>query len=199
MNRYPIQIRTRREEPLSRWLWLVKWFLLIPHYLVLAVLYAAFVVLTLIAYLAVLFTGRYPHAIFSFNVGVMRWSWRVGYYGYNVLGTDQYPPFTLAEVPDYPAGLHADYPPRVKRWLPLVAWLFALPHILIISALTGAATYQYQTSSTTTVSVPMGLVSVGILVAGFALLFTARYPRGLYDLLVGVARWSWRVVGYVRC
>jgi hypothetical protein len=197
MNRYPIQIRARREGPLSRWLWLVKWFLLIPHYLVLAVLYAAFVVLTLVAYVAVLFTGRYPHGIFSFNVGVMRWAWRVGYYGYNVLGTDRYPPFTLAEVPDYPAGLHADYPPPLKRWQPLVAWLFAIPQLLIVGALTGAASYTYHPNSTTTVSVPIGLVSVGILVAGLALLFAARYPRGLYDLLVGVARWSWRVVAYL--
>jgi hypothetical protein len=197
MSRYPLQVRARRDAPLSRWLWLVKWLLLIPHYLVLGVLTAAFVVLTLVAYVAILVTGRYPHAIFSFNVGVLRWAWRVGYYGYNVLGTDRYPPFTLAEVPDYPAGLRVDYPPRPPRWLPLVAWLFAVPQLLIVGALTGVASYQFQPNSTTTISVPMGLVSVGVLVAGFALLFTRRYPRGLYNLLVGVARWSLRVVAYI--
>jgi hypothetical protein len=197
MNRYPVQVRAHRDTPLSRWLWLVKWLLLIPHYIILAGLAIAFVVMTLVAYVCVLFTGRYPHGIFSFNVGVLRWGWRVGYYGYEALGTDRYPPFTLAEVPDYPAGLHIDHPPRIPRWLPLVAWLFAIPHLLIVGALTGVASYQWQLTATTTVSVPMGLVSVGVLVAGFALLFTERYPRGLYDLLVGVARWSLRVVAYV--
>jgi hypothetical protein len=141
MNRYPLRIEARRDESLSRWLWLVKWLLLIPHVFVLAVLWVGFVVLTLVAYLAVLFTGRYPHAIFSYNVGVLRWSWRVGY-GYEALGTDRYPPFTLADVPDYPARLTVTESPRPPRWLPLVAWLFAIPHVLLLGGLTGAATWK---------------------------------------------------------
>ena len=129
MNRYPLRVEARRDEPLSRWLWLVKWLLLIPHILILAVLWVGFLVLTVVAYLAVLFTGRYPHAIQAYNVGVLRWAWRVNYYGYQALGTDRYPPFTLADVPDYPARLHLDEPARPQRWLPLVAWLFAMPHL----------------------------------------------------------------------
>ncbi|HLL65917.1 MAG TPA: DUF4389 domain-containing protein [Micromonosporaceae bacterium] len=162
MNRYPVQVRARRDAPLSRWLWLVKWVLLIPHYVVLAVLWVAFVALTALAYLAVLFTGHYPHTIFTFNVGVLRWTWRVGYYGYQVLGTDRYPPFTLAEVPDYPAGLTADRAPRLPRWLPLVAWLFAIPHALIVAALNGAGSWEIYRDTTTTVHAPLGLVSVGV-------------------------------------
>jgi hypothetical protein len=196
MNRYPLRVEARQDETLSRWLWLVKWALLLPHYLVLAVLWVGFIVLTLLAYLAVLFTGRYPAAIRAYNLGVMRWSWRVNYYGYQALGTDRYPPFTLADVPDYPARLRLTETSPPPRWLPLVAWLLAVPHLVLLAALSGAATWTIDTGDTTT-SAPLGLVTVGILIAGLSLLFTARYPRGLYDLLVGVARWNLRVLAYL--
>ena len=198
MNRYPVQVQARPDTP-GRWLWLVKWLLLIPHYIVLAFLWLAFIVMTLVAYLAVLFTGRYPQAIFNFNLGVLRWNWRVGYYGYQALGTDRYPPFTLAEVADYPAVLHIDYPPRPKRWLPLVAWLLAIPQLLVISALNSSGTWQvYRNGSGQAWATwTLGLLGILVLIVGLALLFTGRYPRGLYDLLVGIARWTLRVVAFV--
>jgi hypothetical protein len=193
---YPVQVRARRDPNLSRWLWIIKWIMLIPHYIVLFFLWVAFVVLVLVAYVVVLFTGRYPQAIFDFNVGVLRWSWRVGYYGYEVLGTDRYPPFALADVPDYPAGLEVEYRPNPPRWLPLVAWLLAFPHWLILSALNGASTVSVRSDDAASV-VRIGLVGAAVLVIGVALLFTGRQLTGLYDLLVGVARWSLRVVAYV--
>lgn len=197
MNRYPLRVEARYDEPLSRWLWLIKWLLLIPHYVVLAFLYTGLVVLTLVAYAAVLITGRYPRTIATYNLGVLRWSWRVGYYGYQALGTDRYPPFTMADIPDYPARLALDDTPRPPRWLPLVAWLFATPHLLILGALAGAVAWQANDSSGARTAVPLSVLTIGILIAGFGLLFTGRYPRGIYDLLVGVGRWNLRVMSYL--
>jgi hypothetical protein len=194
MNTYPVRVAARPDEP-GRWLWLVKWLLLIPHYVVLAVLWVAFVALTLVAYVVVLFTGRYPAGIFDFNVGVLRWTWRVGYFGYSALGTDRYPPFTLADVPNYPARLAIDGPPSPPRWLPLVAWLLALPHLLIVGLLTGGG---WSTGTADwRVSYGAGVLGVLVLVAGVALLFTGRYPAGLFGFVVGVNRWVLRTVAYV--
>ena len=197
MNHYPVHVRTYRDARLSRWLWLVKWLLLIPHAVVLVFLWVAFVALTLVAYVAVLFSGRYPRSIFDFNVGVLRWTWRVGYYGYQALGTDRYPPFTLAEVPDYPAGLTIDRPARLPHWLPLLAWLFAIPHLLLVGAFISAATWETDVNGQAVNTGSLSVVGAAVLVLGFGLLFTGRVLTGLYDLLVGVARWGLRVLAYL--
>jgi Domain of unknown function (DUF4389) len=81
---------------LNRWLPLVKWFLAIPHYIVLFFLGIAAVVCIVIAWFAILFTGRYPRGLFDFVVGVGRWTARVSAYAF-LLVTDRYPPFSLSE------------------------------------------------------------------------------------------------------
>jgi hypothetical protein len=199
---HPVLVRGRLEEPLSRWLWLVKWLLLIPHYIVLAFLFLAFALVTVVAFFAILFTGRYPRALFDFNLGVLRWSWRVSYYGYSALATDRYPPFSLAEKPDYPATLDIAYPQRLSRGLVLVKWwLLALPHYILLGLLVGGTSYTVTSvtdGQTITWTIATGsLLSLLVFFAGVGLLFTARYPRGLYDFAMGVDRWVLRVTAYV--
>lgn len=82
------------EQDLNRWLPLVKWLLAIPHYIVLIVLYIAALVAVVVAWFAILFTGRYPRGLFDFVVGVGRWGLRVEAYAF-LLVTDRYPPFSL--------------------------------------------------------------------------------------------------------
>jgi hypothetical protein len=195
---FPLSVRARFDQP-GRWLWLVKWLLLIPHYFVLAFLWLAFVFVTLIAFFAILFTTRYPRGLFDFNVGVLRWTWRVNYYGYTALASDRYPPFTLADVPDYPARLEMEYPRRLNRWLPLVKWLLAFPQYLLVGALLGsgyAVASDMDDRGVVYYSGP-SLLGACVLIAAVALLFTAHYPAGLYDLVVGVNRWSYRLVAYL--
>jgi hypothetical protein len=194
---YPAALAARLDEPLSRWLWLAKWLLAIPHLIVLAILWLAFVVLTVVAWFAVVISGRYPRAIFDFNVGVLRWTWRVSYYGYGGLGTDRYPPFSLDREPDYPATLEIAYPGAQSRLTALGRLVLAFPHLLIIGVFVGGGAYWLDDASSWHFTSPWsGLIGLLVLIAGFALLFTGRYPRGLFQLVVGLNRWVLRVVAY---
>lgn len=137
---YPTRLDGQLDPQLTRWMWLVKWLLAIPHYVVLALLWVAFLVVTVVAGVMILFTGRYPVSLFEFAVGVLRWNWRVAFYANGVLGTDRYPPFTLART-DYPAAFDVAYPARLSNWQVLVkSWLLALPHLLM-----GINRWMYRT------------------------------------------------------
>ncbi|MCH7652267.1 MAG: DUF4389 domain-containing protein [Chloroflexi bacterium] len=183
---YPVSVEGELSADLSRWLWLVKWILIIPHIVVLIFLWIAFIAMTVVAFFAIVFTGRYPRGIFGFNVGVLRWTWRVGFYSYSALGTDRYPPFSL-ESRDYPANLEVEYPERLSRGLVFVKWwLLAIPHYIVMSFLSGGAGPRAGG----------GLTGVLVLFAAVVLLFKGRYPQDIYDLVIGFNRWSFRVVAY---
>ena len=196
----PVALTAQLDPGLSRWQWLVKWFLAVPHFLVLSLLWLAFFVVTVLAGCAVLFTGRYPRSLFEFNLGVLRWSWRVSFYAASGgIATDRYPPFTLGPAPGYPATLDIAYPARLSRGLVLVKWwLLAIPQYVIVglllngwwgwSSVGGGGPRLDQGGG--------GILGLLVLITGIVLLFTGRYPRPLFDLIVGLNRWIYRVVAY---
>ena len=195
---YPVHVEADPPPAASRWLWLVKWLLAVPHYIVLIALWVAFVVLSVVAFFAILLTARYPRAIFDFNVGVLRWSWRVSYYAYGALATDRYPPFTLADVDGYPAHLDIEYPQHLSRGLVLVKWwLLAIPHFIVLGFLIGSGAWVASQTRDWPWVWSGGLLDFLVLVAAVVLLFTGSYPRPLYDLLLGLNRWVLRVAAYV--
>ena len=181
---YPVSVEGELADDLSRWLWLVKWLLAIPHYIILLFLSIALLVLTVFAFFAILFTGRYPRGIFDFNVGVLRWAWRVVFYSYSALATDRYPPFSL-DSRDYPATLEVEYPERLSRGRVLVKWwLLAIPHYIVVGILHGGSGGYGGLTSTLAVFAAVGL------------LFTGRYPRDIFELVLGFNRWGIRVAAY---
>jgi hypothetical protein len=185
---YPARVTARLDQPLSRWLWLVKWILVLPHYVVLAFLWLAFAVLSVVAGIAILVTGRYPKGIFEFNVGVLRWTWRVQYYAIGAFATDRYPPFSLQDDPEYPAHFDVEYPGQLSRGLVLVKWwLLAIPHYLVLSLFVGGTWAAWHFG---------GLVSVLAVIAAIIVAFTGSYPGSIYDFVLGMNRWVLRVAAY---
>jgi hypothetical protein len=173
-----VRVRGDFDAP-SRWLWLLKWCVLaLPHYPILILLYLVYPLSTVAAGVVILCSGRYPRPLFEFNVGVLRWSWRVMNYRFPMNSTDKYPPFTLASRPHYPGDLAVDYPERLKNWAVLVKWLLAIPQVLLCWSM----------------EAPLQVLCV---ISAVALLCTGTIPQGMFDLLMGMVRWRYRVAVYV--
>jgi len=184
---YPVFLRGELSQPPGRGWWLLKWLLGIPHYIVLAFLWIAYVVVWIIAFFAILFSAKYPKSLFDFNVGVLRWSWRVGFYSYQALGTDKYPPFSLETKPDYPADLTVEYPEKLSRGLVLIKWwLLAIPHYIVIAFFQGG----YGREQTP------GLTVILAIFGAIVTLFTGKYPDSIFKLVVGFNRWTYRTAAY---
>jgi hypothetical protein len=175
----PVRVRSAIDAP-SRRLWLVKWCVLaVPHYPILIGLYLLYPLVTIAAGIAIVFTGRHPRALFDFNVGVLRWSWRLMNYRFPMNCTDKYPPFTLASVPDYPADLEVDYPESLtNRTVLLQRWLLGLPQIILCWSLEP-------------------FLQALCVVNAVWLLCVGTINQGMFDLLMGIVRWRYRVAVYV--
>jgi Domain of unknown function (DUF4389) len=173
---YPARVDIEYQEPLNRWLPLVKWLLAIPHYILLFILYFAAWFALIAAFFMVLFTRSYPPALFQFIVGVFRWHERVTAYIY--LMRDEYPPFALEPEPGEPVTVDVEYPEDgVDRWRPLVAWLLAIPYLFVASIIAYIA-------------------QILVFFAFFAILFTRKFPRGMFDIVLVSQRWLLRGYAY---
>ena len=193
---YPARLDGHLDPGLSRWLWVVKFVLVIPHIVVLAFLWLAVTVLTVVAGFSILFTGRYPRSIFDFNLAVMRWTWRVSFYAISAFGTDRYPPFSLQPEPDYPATFTVDYPEQLSRGLVLVKWwLHALPHYLVVAIFAGG--WGVGWTGGWRMASGGGLIALLALVAAVVLAVRGRYPESIFDFVMGMNRWCYRVLAYV--
>jgi hypothetical protein len=185
---YPVTLKGELALPPARGWWLIKWLLAIPHYVVLFFLFIAFIIVCIIAFFAILFTGKYPRGLFNFNSGVLRWSWRVGFYSYQALGTDKYPPFSLQPDSSYPADLDIPYPENLSRGLIWVKWwLLAIPHYIIVGFFQGG--WGMRNGG--------GLTTVLAIFGAIVLLFTGKYPADIFKLVIGMNRWVYRVAAYV--
>lgn len=172
---YPVQVGIQHQEEYSRFMPLIKWLLLFPHYVCLFFLGFGAIFVGIYAFFAVLVTARYPEGAFDYIAGLQRWGLRVA--AYHSLMVDEYPPFTLDDVPDYPARFAIAYPEHVERWRPLVAWLLIFPYIFVAGVLAFAAGF---------------LVLIGF----FAILFTKSFPRGLFEFVEVALRWTYRANAY---
>src|SRR5581483_5409884 len=175
---FPAKLDGHLDQP-SRWLWLVKWLLLVPHYVVLLFLWIGFAALSLAAFVVL---------IFGFNVGVLRWTWRVAFYAFAANGTDRYPPFTLADVADYPARLAVAYPEEQRHGLPLIGrWLLGVPQYIVAGVFAGCPATLGWTAGGDSWTTPGfgGLVGLLVFVAALVLLFRGEYPRSIFDFVLG--------------
>ena len=171
---YPLVFDVEYPERLSRLLIFFKGLLAIPHLIILYALMAVAGAVTVVAWFAILFTGRYPKGLFDFVVGINRWQNNVD--AYVLLLRDEYPPFSLS-AGQYPVTFDIEYPERLSRLLIFVKWLLIIPHLIVVLFL-------------------VIVYGITLVIAWFAILFTGRYPKGMFDFAVGLLRWGARINAY---
>jgi len=172
---YPVITEFDRQDEYSRLLPLVKWLLALPHWFVLAFIWIGAFFAVVASWFMVLFTGKYPAGIHGFVTGTYRWTTRVT--AYTMLMTDRYPPFSFDADDEYPARFDIAYTESIARWRPLVHWLLVIPYAIVAGVL-------------------VWLAYVVSFIAFFAILFTKKFPEGLFDFNVVAFRWQNRSSGY---
>jgi len=191
---YPVTLNIEYPERLNRWLIFVKWLFVIPAYIAYALISGGGFNLSFVrgggfggdtrfaisgagsivlgTALVILFRGYFPRWVFDFQVALFRWSWRIT--SYFALLRDEYPPVQG----EHPVWFDVEYPERLNRWLVLVKWLLLFPHYVVLF-------FLYIVLLATSI------------ISWFSILFTRRYPPGLFTFAVGVFRWSARVQAYL--
>jgi hypothetical protein len=174
---YPVGLEVDYPEGgIARWRCFFQGFLAIPHLFVLWFVALGAYFAFIYAWFAILFTGRYPAGVFNFITGALRWGTRVTVFSY--LMSERYPPFSTDHDPGYPARAQFGYPEGgIARWRPLFQWILAFPHLIVLG-LVGIA------------------VVFAMIYAWFAILFTRRFPPGVFEFVSGVLRWTTRVNAY---
>lgn len=173
----PIRLDVDYPESSSRLLnglLFIKFILAIPHLLIIYALGILLNVIALIAIVAILFTKKYPRGLFDFAVNIVRWQTNVG--SYILMLRDEYPPFSW-DAGQYPVTFEVDYPENPARFAPLYKWILVIPNLIVwyIFALIAVVLW---------------------LVAWIAIIFSGKFPRGMFDFIVGVMRWQNRIYGY---
>lgn len=171
---YPVRFDVAYPQGENRLMLLVRWLLVIPHMIVLAVLQWVANVLLFLMLFVLLFSARFPESIFGFMSGVLRWQYNATAY---LMFHNSYPPFSLDAGEYAPVAFEVDRQVTYSRWLPFVKWLLVFPHVVILAALAVAGFFVY-------------------FFVFFAVLVTGSYPRGAFDFLVGVGRWNARASAY---
>ena len=172
---YPVTYLLDAPPSLSRWLWIFKSLLLIPHWIILWVLGFVSCFVLFFMWIAILISGKRPRGMFDFMLGINRWSMRVNAYSSHL--TDKYPPFSMDDADDYPMRLTAEFDPRANRLTAFFRWILVIPHWIIVGVL--------------------GFVSsvVTFIHVIYVIIFGKPHAE-LFNLLVGINRWTARETLY---
>lgn len=177
---YPTQLSVDGTRHIARWRPLVQWLLAVPQLLIAYALSVVRALLTLVSFLMLLFTARIPRPLFDTTAMTFGYEWRAA--SYALFLHDNYPPFDFRPGStdnglDPHTVLDFTYPGRMSRWQPLVKWLLAVPHYLVLAVL--------------------GIAATAVVIAGLVtVLITGEYPQRLREFLIGTYRYSVRVQAY---
>lgn len=175
-SEYPITYQVDMPETLSRWMWLIKWILVIPQMIILAVIGFVAMILVFLSWFIILITGKHPRGIFDFVLKMYQWNTRVGAYAAHF--TDVYPGFDMGPMPEYPARLNIEYAESRNRLTTFFRYLLAIPHLVILNIL----------------GFIIGLVW---LIHVVIVVVTGKPNADIFKFLVGYNRWNMRAYLYV--